>query len=63
MHLLPARMELSDDQVRQYSDYIDNILGESDLKTVSVKKVRVKLQEIVGEDLSDKKVIHSGIYA
>lgn len=48
-------MELSQELRSQYAVHIDKILGESDLKTISNKKVRNKLQEIVGQDLSEKK--------
>jgi upstream activation factor subunit UAF30 len=52
-------MELSEKQRSQYAVHIDKILGESDLKTISNKKVRNKLQEIVDQDLSEKKVSRS----
>ncbi|KFZ14637.1 hypothetical protein V502_05978 [Pseudogymnoascus sp. VKM F-4520 (FW-2644)] len=48
-------MGLSEEQIRQFSINIDNILSKSDLATISVKKVRNQLQEVVGHDLSEKK--------
>jgi hypothetical protein len=52
-------MELSKELRSQYAIHIDKILSESDLKTISNKKVRNKLQEIVGQDLSEKKASQS----
>ncbi len=49
-------MELSTEQQTGYAEHIDKILTDSDLTTVSVKKVRNKLGEIVGKDLSEQKV-------
>ncbi|ELR03950.1 hypothetical protein VC83_09016 [Pseudogymnoascus destructans] len=48
-------MGLSEEQIRQFSSHIDNILSKSDLATISVKKVRNQLQEVVGQDLSEQK--------
>lgn len=44
-------MELTTSQLATYTKHIDKILSHSNLNTVSVKKVRTKLQDIVGDDL------------
>lgn len=48
-------MELSQEQRREFAAHIDKILAESDLTTISNKKVRNSLQEIVGQDLTEHK--------
>lgn len=40
----------------QYVQVIDSILGQSDLNTISEKRIRRGLQEAVGYDLTPQKV-------
>ncbi|KAI9038338.1 SWIB/MDM2 domain protein [Aspergillus affinis] len=49
-------MSLSPDARDQYVPIIDSILGKSDLNTISEKRIRKGLQEVVGYDLTPQKV-------
>ena len=44
------------EQRASYSAIIDDILGASDLNTISAKRIRKGLQDKVAVDLSDQKV-------
>lgn len=44
-------MAFSTEQLSTFTKHIDNILANSDLKTVSVKKVRTTLQDIIGDEV------------
>jgi upstream activation factor subunit UAF30 len=44
------------EQHAQYTVIIDNILSQSDLATISEKKIRRALAETLGYDISDQKV-------
>ncbi|KAH8431947.1 SWIB/MDM2 domain protein [Aspergillus melleus] len=48
-------MSLSPDARDQYVPIIDSILGQSDLNTISEKRIRKGLQEVVGYDLTPQK--------
>ena len=43
-------MSLSSDQLADYTKHIDGILDKSDLTTVSVKGIRTRLQDIIGDE-------------
>jgi hypothetical protein len=47
------------EQRTQYAAIIDTILRESDLKTISEKKIRKALSEKLGYDVSDQKVLYT----
>jgi hypothetical protein len=46
----------------KYTEIIDTILAESDLNTISEKRIRKGLQEAVGYDLTPQKVGQSSRY-
>lgn len=46
----------------KYTEIIDTILAESDLNTISEKRIRKGLQEAVGYDLTPQKVSQSPRY-
>jgi len=50
-----ARMELAPDQQSRYVTIIDGILRDSDLATISAKKIRLRLAEKLGYDISEQK--------
>jgi upstream activation factor subunit UAF30 len=51
---------VSSEEERRYTAIIDEILGSSDLNTISAKAIRKGLQEKVEDDVNAKKV---GSYA
>lgn len=48
-------MSLSPDVEARYTEVIDSILAKSDLNTISEKRIRKGLQEVVGYDLTPQK--------
>ncbi|CAI7667168.1 hypothetical protein N7533_006949 [Penicillium manginii] len=48
-------MSLSSELRDQYTEIIDSILGKSDLNTISEKRIRKGLQDVVGYDLTPQK--------
>lgn len=47
---------VSPEDRERYTEVIDSILAKSDLNTVSEKRIRTGLQEVVGYDLTPQKV-------
>jgi hypothetical protein len=47
---------VSHDVEARYTEVIDSILAKSDLNTISEKRIRKGLQEVVGYDLTPQKV-------
>jgi hypothetical protein len=47
---------VSPDVEARYTEVIDSILAKSDLNTISEKRIRKGLQEVVGYDLTPQKV-------
>jgi len=54
-------MELTSEERRSYTVLIDDILANSDLQTVSEKKIRRTMAERLGKDISEQKAAISAI--
>jgi hypothetical protein len=48
--------QVTSEEHKQYVAIIDNILRESDLKTISAKAIRKALSDKLGKDISAQKV-------
>ena len=55
-HLANNAIAVLPSERAQYSAIIDKILANSDLNTISAKRIRVDLEAELGVDLSEKKV-------
>lgn len=52
----PLTPPVSTETRDRYTGIIDSILAKSDLNTISEKRIRKGLQEVVGHDLTPQKV-------
>lgn len=56
--MMLIRASVSPEERESYTKIIDSILAESDLQTVSEKRIRRGLQDAVGRDLTEQKVLY-----